>query len=113
MPAEMFLFASAAPTQPTPAKPVAPEITENPAPPGPPSEAEHAEPASGNAPLPERVKPDILLLTEREAAEVLAISPRKLWELRMCGKIPCVRIGRAVRYDPADLKAWITQQKAG
>ncbi|MEL6396613.1 MAG: helix-turn-helix domain-containing protein [Planctomycetota bacterium] len=52
-----------------------------------------------------------LLLTEREAAAVLSISPRKLWELRMCRKIPCIRFGRAVRYDPEDLTAWIKSNK--
>ena len=53
-----------------------------------------------------------LLLTEREAAKVLSVSPRTLWGLRAAGEIPCIRLGRAVRYDPADLAAWISSQKA-
>ena len=53
----------------------------------------------------------LLLLNPREAATALAISPRKLWELTNCGDIPCIRIGRAVRYDPEDLKTWIEQKK--
>lgn len=58
--------------------------------------------------------PDIqLLLTPRQAAKALAISERKLWELTNGGQIPCVRIGRAVRYSPADLQAWIARQKKG
>jgi predicted DNA-binding transcriptional regulator AlpA len=52
-----------------------------------------------------------LLLNARDAATALAISPRKLWELTNGGDIPCVRIGRAVRYDPADLQDWIAGQK--
>jgi hypothetical protein len=48
----------------------------------------------------------------------LNVSPRLLWGLtaanRADGKgIPCVKIGRAVRYDPADLRAWRDSQKIG
>jgi hypothetical protein len=59
------------------------------------------------------VKPAVapLLLKPVEAAKALAISPRKLWSLTAGGQIPCVRIGKCVRYDPADLRAWIDAQK--
>lgn len=62
--------------------------------------------------VPVYVPGEPLLLTEREAAKALAVSPRKLWDLRMNGEIPCVRFGRSVRYDPADLQAWISRTKA-
>jgi excisionase family DNA binding protein len=45
-----------------------------------------------------------LLLTPRQAAEALAISPRKLWGLTAAGTIPAVRIGRLVRYSSDDLR---------
>jgi excisionase family DNA binding protein len=51
------------------------------------------------------------LLTPREAARVLAVSERTLWGLTRSGQIPCVRIGRSVRYDPADLRRWIESRK--
>lgn len=51
------------------------------------------------------------LLTAKEAAEVLAISTRTLWTMTNAGEIPCVRIGRAVRYDPEDLSRWIQKKK--
>jgi excisionase family DNA binding protein len=54
-----------------------------------------------------------LLLTALQAAKALAISPRTLWSLTDSGEIPCVRIGRAVRYDPVDLRAWIERRKSG
>lgn len=54
-----------------------------------------------------------LLLRPRDAANALAISQRKLWELTRCGDVPAVRIGRAVRYSPADLAAWIDRQREG
>jgi excisionase family DNA binding protein len=52
-----------------------------------------------------------LLLTAPEAAKALAISPRTLWSLTQRGDIPCVRIGRSVRYDLEDLRAWIASRK--
>ena len=50
---------------------------------------------------------DLLLWTSRQAAKALAISERKLWDLTNEGAIPCIRIGRAVRYDPGDIRSWI------
>lgn len=55
----------------------------------------------------------VLLLTTNEAAEALAISPRKLWGMTASGEIPCVRIGRCVRYPLDDLQQWIDDQKGG
>jgi excisionase family DNA binding protein len=48
------------------------------------------------------------LLTEVQAAEFLNLSVRTLQSWRVTGsKIPFVRCGRAVRYKPSDLQAWI------
>jgi excisionase family DNA binding protein len=52
------------------------------------------------------------LLTARQAADRLAISERTLWELTNRGDLPCVRLGRSVRYDPADLEAWVQANKS-
>jgi hypothetical protein len=52
-----------------------------------------------------------ILVRPRDAARALAISERKLWDLTKLKIIPCVRIGRAVRYSPLDLQAWIETQK--
>jgi excisionase family DNA binding protein len=52
-----------------------------------------------------------LLWTSREAAAALNISERTLWKLTNEAKMPCVRIGRAVRYDPEDIRAWIERTK--
>lgn len=51
-----------------------------------------------------------ILIDSREAARLLSISPRKLWELTNVGEIPSLRIGRAVRYRVADLEAWTERQ---
>ena len=51
------------------------------------------------------------LLRPADAARVLAISTRKLWAMTNAGEIPCVRFGRAVRYDPEDLREMIEDRK--
>ena len=51
------------------------------------------------------------LFTSKEAAKALCISERTLYALAKAGEIPAVRVGRAVRYDPADLRAWVESAK--
>lgn len=51
------------------------------------------------------------LLRAHEAAELLAISERNLWKLSKRGDLPRVEMGGSVRYDPADLRAWIERKK--
>lgn len=53
-----------------------------------------------------------MLLTGREAARALSISERTLWGLTATRDVPSIRIGRLVRYDPADLREWIEKRKA-
>ncbi len=57
------------------------------------------------------------LLRTKGAADYLGISPRTLWTLTNLGELACVRFntgGReSVRYDRADLDAWIESQKSG
>ena len=62
------------------------------------------------APLPDTT-PDRRLLTPREAAAALSISERTLWGLTKGGAVRCVRIGRAVRYDPRDLQDYIDRMR--
>ena len=51
-----------------------------------------------------------LLLSIRETAKCIGVSEKTLWTLTAPrGPIPAVRIGRAVRYSPDDLRAWIKQ----
>ncbi|MDC0934645.1 helix-turn-helix domain-containing protein [Pirellulales bacterium] len=53
------------------------------------------------------------LLKPKEAALVLAVSPRKLWDLTARGEIATVRFGRCVRYRVDDVRQWIAQNKRG
>lgn len=52
------------------------------------------------------------LLTPREAAALLNVSERTLWGLGNRGEIPVVRLGRATRYDPEDVRALIVARKS-
>ncbi len=51
------------------------------------------------------------LLSRREAATYLAISPRKLDQLTAEGHLPRIKIGSCVRFEQADLDAFIAAQK--
>ncbi len=51
------------------------------------------------------------LVTTKKAAQILGVSERTLWALTARGEIPRVLIGRAVRYDPADLRAFVASKK--
>lgn len=52
-----------------------------------------------------------LLVKPREAAQALGICEKTLWTLTKCGELPAVRIGRSVRYDLQDLRAFIDRMK--
>jgi excisionase family DNA binding protein len=53
------------------------------------------------------------LLTANEAAKMLRVSPRTVWTLTQEGSLACVRIGRRVLYDPADLQAFVQRCRQG
>lgn len=53
------------------------------------------------------------LLTSREAANFLRVSTRTLFNLTTPnGSIPCVRVGRSVRYSPTALQEWVERQQS-
>ncbi len=51
----------------------------------------------------------VLLVDTKEAARMLAVSPRKLWGMTFEDEpaLPHVRCGRLVRYSVADLESFI------
>jgi len=48
-----------------------------------------------------------LLIDAKAAAKMLAVGARTLWTYTNCNAIPSRKIGRAVRYCPEELRAWI------
>lgn len=61
--------------------------------------------AQDTAPTPTRAAP--LLVDSRAACALLSMGERRLWQLTNCNAIPHRKIGRSVRYSPAELEAWI------
>ena len=46
-------------------------------------------------------------ITAKDVAEVLAISPITVYKLAKEGKLPSLRIGGAVRFDPRAVAQWL------
>ena len=57
----------------------------------------------------------VLLVDPKEAANMLAVSPRKLWGLTFEDQrgLPYVRLGRLVRYRVDELDRWTVAQQQG
>lgn len=51
------------------------------------------------------------LLTASEVAELLSVKESWVRDATRDGRLPCVRLGRYVRYDDADVRAWVEDQK--
>jgi excisionase family DNA binding protein len=51
-----------------------------------------------------------LLITNVEAAKLLRVSVRSLFDLTKRGEVPCIRLGRLVRYSPDELRRWIAER---
>ena len=49
------------------------------------------------------------LLTAKEVAAILRVTTLRVYELARARSIPCVRIGRQVRFPEDGLRAWIAQ----
>lgn len=56
--------------------------------------------------------PEVFLLKSREAAQRLAISERYLYQLTASGEVPCVRVGKLVRYSVETLRRWIKDRES-
>jgi excisionase family DNA binding protein len=62
--------------------------------------------------LPERTRPmprlDEALLRPEQAAELLAVKPSWVYEAVRSGRLPCLRIGRHIRFTRAMLEDWLS-----
>lgn len=64
-------------------------------------ETEHISPAA----------PERLLLNIEEAAQRMSLARSTIAEYVCARKIPFVKIGKALRFDPRDLEAWIAANR--
>jgi excisionase family DNA binding protein len=51
------------------------------------------------------------LLRAGDAAELLSVRTSWVYEAVRDGRLPCVRIGRHVRFLRGDLEAWVSEQR--
>jgi len=51
------------------------------------------------------------LLTAGEVAKLLSVPERWVKDAACDGRIPCVRLGRYVRFDREDVLSWVAEQK--
>ena len=51
------------------------------------------------------------LLTIKEAADILGVSVNTIYKWTSAKKIPYVKVGGRVMFDPDDLEAWIEARK--
>ncbi len=51
------------------------------------------------------------LLKPADAAGLLAVRTSWVYEAVRAGRLPCVRVGRHVRFLRSDLEAWVAQQR--
>jgi excisionase family DNA binding protein len=63
-----------------------------------------------NDPQP-RVRLDSRLLTAGDVAELLRVPVSTVYELARSGRLPCLRIGRAVRFCQVDLEAHLSARR--
>ena len=54
---------------------------------------------------------DDRLLTIREVARYLGVSEKTIRRMVAAGLIPCVRIGRAIRFLPGDVFRWVSARR--
>lgn len=50
-----------------------------------------------------------VLVNQQQAAELLGVCGKTVYELRRRGELPCVRVGRAIRYRVDTLTSWAAQ----
>jgi len=48
-----------------------------------------------------------LLITAKAVQVSLSMGERRLWELTNIGAIPSYKIGKSVRYSPAEVAGWV------
>jgi excisionase family DNA binding protein len=50
------------------------------------------------------------LLRPEQAAELLAVKPSWIYDAVRTGRLPCLRIGRHIRFTHTMLENWLTEQ---
>lgn len=54
---------------------------------------------------------DPMVVDEEQAARMLGISRRMVFEFRSKGELPCVKLGRLIRYRVSDIHAFLERKR--
>lgn len=57
--------------------------------------------------LPDIIRAHRHAWTAAELSDVLSLSQKHFYKLAKAGRIPCIRIGGAIRFDPATTANWL------
>ena len=55
---------------------------------------------------------EFALWTAEQLAEFLNVKRRRIYELVREGRMPSIRIGRTLRFDPGQIQAWLGQRSS-
>jgi excisionase family DNA binding protein len=66
--------------------------------------------AKGNSNLIAELKARKTALKATEVAKLLNISSTQAYRLAEQGRVPCFRVGTALRFDPGHLAAWLKKK---
>ncbi len=53
------------------------------------------------------------LMTVAEVAGWLGVAPKTIYKWAALGKLPCVRMGTLLRFDPCEIARWVGDRKEG
>jgi len=49
------------------------------------------------------------VLRASELASLLEVTPQHIYKLAASGRMPCIRVARAIRFDPQQVAGWLLQ----
>jgi len=59
--------------------------------------------------LVERLKSRTKVLRAAELASLLEVTPQHLYKLAASGRMPSIRVARAIRFDPQQVASWLLE----
>lgn len=59
--------------------------------------------------LVERLKSQTKVLRATELASLLEVTPQHIYKLAATGRMPSIRIARAIRFDPQQVATWLSE----
>jgi excisionase family DNA binding protein len=74
-------------------------------------DSSHGIGASGETSLAARIEQTPHALTARELGSLLGLGRSAVYQLAQAGRIPSLRLGTTIRFDPLRIAAWLRQRE--